>query len=131
MEKALEVLATFAEIFQGRGEWKACARWCGRAIAVAGGLSNPQPVAAGMAPASSSALSLAGSGGRAAGGVVVLGGLNGSGGGRKASGGEDGASLLLASLLTLRGAIGCDSFRAPCRCDTVGNAFCLYRPGGP
>ncbi|CAM9148330.1 unnamed protein product, partial [Hapterophycus canaliculatus] len=35
VEGALEVLVTFAEFFQGREEWQACSRWCTRAITLA------------------------------------------------------------------------------------------------
>lgn len=95
LPQAVEVLATFAEIFQAREEWEACARWCGRAITLArcggGGLavaspsSAPAVAAPGSAEAAASSLAAA------------------AGGGGKASEERDAAALLLSSLLTLRG----------------------------
>eukprot|EP00903_Cladosiphon_okamuranus_P017696 g16295.t1 len=107
VEAALEVLVTFAEIFQGHGDWEACARWCGRAIALAEGLSN-RPSAE-PSSASSNALFLAGSNG---GLIRALAGSGGGGvggvSGSTASGRDGGAVLLLmASLLTLRGEMEC------------------------
>ena len=43
---ALEVVITFAEFFQARKEWKACAKWCNRAIRLAEGLMSSPPSAA-------------------------------------------------------------------------------------
>lgn len=80
VKAVIEVLVTFAEFFQGRGRWEACARWCERAITLAKGLPN-QSVAA------SSALASTEMGPRDS---------------RKGIEGEA-APLLLASLLTLRG----------------------------
>ncbi|CAM9131369.1 unnamed protein product, partial [Laminaria digitata] len=43
-QATLEGLVTFAEHFQGRGEWEECAKWCDRAIRLAKALSNaPAP----------------------------------------------------------------------------------------
>lgn len=85
----IEVLVTFAEFFQARDRWEACARWCERAIAVARGLPN-QPAAAAAAASNSLAW-------------TDMAGPRGS-----TEGDEGGAAaLLLASLLTLRGNFLC------------------------
>ena len=94
--QVLEVLAKFAECFQGREEWEACARWCRRAIALARGGGELRTAAAAAAVSSTAPLSPAGSAGAANPAGPAEGG--GKGPEEKAA-----AALLLSSLLTLRG----------------------------
>lgn len=84
---------TLAEFFQGREEWEACARWCARAIVLAKRVVlDRKPVAAESGQAlSGTGVTRApdGSGDRGSEGVMAV------------PAAAD--SLLLASLLTLRG----------------------------